>query len=55
MVSGFFTLKVVKHGEYISYLKSGEVIYKWYYINNDMVTESEWLSYNRDIKLESIL
>jgi antitoxin component YwqK of YwqJK toxin-antitoxin module len=43
------------HGESIHYYKSGEIESKLYYINNDVVTDQEWLSYKRNIKLEYIL
>jgi antitoxin component YwqK of YwqJK toxin-antitoxin module len=44
------------HGEWIYYSKSGvELSSKHYYINGFIVTESKWLCYSRDIKLESIL
>jgi antitoxin component YwqK of YwqJK toxin-antitoxin module len=44
-----------KHGECIDYYESGEIGSKLYYINHDEVSESEFLCYIRDIKLESIL
>jgi len=41
------------HGESISYLISGKIV-KYYYIYGKSVTELEWLSYDRNIKLELI-
>ena len=41
-----------KHGEFIDYYKSGDIWSKSYHINGKFVSESEWLSYNRNIKLE---
>ena len=41
-----------RHGEYISYFTSGDIWSKSYHINGKFVSESEWLSYNRNIKLE---
>jgi len=38
--------------EYISYFKDGELWSKRYFINNIHVTKLEWISYNRNIKLE---
>jgi len=43
------------HGEYIRYFKDGEIYYKSNYLGGKPVTELEWLSYNRNIKLELIL
>jgi len=43
---------VKKHGEYIQYLLTGEMWSKINYINGEFVTELEWISYNRNIKLE---
>jgi len=40
------------HGEYISYYLNGEISYVWYYIYSEWVTELEWISYIRNIKLE---
>jgi len=40
------------HGECIHYSESGEVEYKYYHIYHEPVTESEWLSYNRNLTLE---
>jgi len=41
-----------RHGEYIRYYKSGEISYKYYYIYGKSVTKFEWISYNRNNKLE---
>jgi len=41
-----------KHGEFIDYYSSGEISYKFYYINDNLVTELEWLCYNRNLKLD---
>jgi antitoxin component YwqK of YwqJK toxin-antitoxin module len=43
------------YGEYITYFRGGEVSSKNFYINTYKVTDQEWSSYNRNIKLESIL
>ena len=40
------------HGECIYYFVSGEVESKYYYIFGNGVSEFEWISYNRNIKLE---
>jgi len=40
------------HGELIYYYESGDISSKFYHINGKSVTEFEWLSYNRNIKLE---
>jgi len=40
------------NGEYINYYSSGEISYKCNYVNGSYVTELEWLSYNRNLKLE---
>jgi len=40
------------HGECIKYYSSGEISYKCNYVNGSYVTELEWLSYNRNLKLE---
>ena len=40
------------NGECIYYFLSGELNYKSYYIYDKAVTELEWISYNRNIKLE---
>jgi len=40
-----------KHGELITCYSSGKIIYS-YYINGRPVNDSEWTSYNRNIKLE---
>jgi len=42
------------HGECISYYESVEISSKSYYINDKFVSEFEWISYNRNIKLELI-
>jgi len=39
------------HGESISY-DYGEIFYKSYYLNDIEITEFEWISYNRNKKLE---
>jgi len=39
------------HGEHISYYSSGEVSIKSYNINGNVVSELEWISYSRNIKL----
>jgi len=41
-----------KHGEHIEYYKSGDIWYKSYYIYGKFITELDWISYNRNIKLE---
>jgi len=43
-----------KNGECISYYESVEISSKSYYINDKFVSEFEWISYNRNIKLELI-
>jgi len=40
------------HGEYIGYYSSGEISYKYWYLYGESVTELEWISYNRNIKLK---
>jgi len=40
------------HGESFFYNQSGDISHKYYYINDKFVTELEWISYNRSIKLE---
>jgi len=40
------------HGEYIYYYINGEVECKYYYICSNEITELDWISYNRNIKLE---
>jgi len=40
------------NGEYIFYYISVEISGKRYYINDIKVTESQWISYNRNLKLE---
>jgi len=40
------------HGECIYYFTSGEISRKSYYICGEFVTELEWISYNRNNKLE---
>jgi len=42
------------HGECIYYHASGKIYLKSLYIYSKGVTELEWLSYNRNIKLELI-
>jgi len=42
------------HGEFIEYYENSEIISKSYYINNELVTYSEWLSYNRNLKFKLI-
>jgi len=42
------------HGECIHYFTNGELNYKSYYINGVDVTKLEWISYNRNLKLELI-
>jgi len=41
-----------KNGESINYFKSGLILFMKYYINNIKVSEFEWVSYNRNLKLE---
>ena len=41
-----------RHGEYTNYFIDGEINYKYYHINGKMVTELEWLSYNRNLTLQ---
>jgi len=41
-----------RHGESIIYFKTGEIESKCYYINDNLITELEWLGYNRNLKLE---
>jgi len=43
------------HGECIYYYPGGEIFYKSCYIDGKGVIELEWISYNRNIKLELIL
>jgi len=42
----------ILHGEFIFYYRSGEISYVWYYIYSECVSELEWISYNRNLKLE---
>ena len=42
----------MKDGEQIGYFNSGEISFKYYYINDKLVSEFEWISYNRNTKLE---
>jgi len=41
-----------RQGEYIIYYESGKIRSKYYFIDDKVVTELEWISYNRNIKLE---
>jgi len=40
-----------RHGEFIRYFITGEIEYKCWYLDGKSVTESECISYNRNIKL----
>jgi len=42
------------HGELTRYNINGVVLYKCWYLYGESVTELEWLSYDRNIKLELI-
>jgi len=42
------------NGTSISYYISGEIYSIYYYIDNNRVSDEEWLSYNRNLILESI-
>jgi len=41
-----------RHGESTFYGRSGDILTIWYYIDGKSITELEWLSYNRNLKLE---
>ena len=55
ILSKCFILEGNLHGLYIHYYTSGDICSTYYHINGNLVTELEWLSYNRNIKLELIL
>jgi len=41
-----------RQGEHIDYYLSGEIKYKCSYINDNLVSELDWISYNRNLKFE---
>jgi antitoxin component YwqK of YwqJK toxin-antitoxin module len=43
-----------QHGEQIGYYSNGQLWYKVYYINGDEVSHSEWIDYNRKLKIKMI-
>jgi antitoxin component YwqK of YwqJK toxin-antitoxin module len=42
------------HGEQIGYHSNGQIFYKYYYINGKFVSQEEWISYDRKIKMKII-
>jgi len=47
-----FVISGKLHGESIGYYENGKLYYKSYYINGDYVSELNWISYNRNLKLD---
>jgi len=45
----------MKHDEIIEYYPSGEISCKYCYINGNLVTELECISYNRNLKLKLLV
>jgi antitoxin component YwqK of YwqJK toxin-antitoxin module len=43
-----------RHGIQIGYWDNGQLWYKVYYINGDEVSHSEWIDYNRKLKIKMI-
>jgi antitoxin component YwqK of YwqJK toxin-antitoxin module len=40
------------HGEQIVYDLNGQIDYKKYYINDKLVSQEEWIAYDRKLKIE---